>query len=317
MAINLFAYLTGKTFVIENKKGLQLTFFTILYVFLVVGVGALAFYTLEKDQDVPDRQRIVDVKANFLKKYPNISEAAIDELFEKLTESGIKGVERNVTTKWTYGNAVLFTVTLLTTIGYGHLSPSTVVGKILCMVYTFLGIPITLSLLASYVESLKPLANSYKSNLFQRIGYESPVCVRLLHFSTISIFFVVGVFFLPAWVFYCLESAWSYLDSLYFCYISLTTIGLGDFVPAVALHHPSAEYYRIGVAVFLIIGVTIVMFMMDLAQDLWQNYNKGYHIIPVTIIPEKIPIKPDSPPCYGAVVVHVPETTDDKTILDP
>ncbi|GFS52450.1 potassium channel subfamily K member 6 [Trichonephila inaurata madagascariensis] len=197
MAINLFAYLTGKTFVIENKKGLQLTFFTILYVFLVVGVGALAFYTLEKDQDVPDRQRILDVKANFLKKYPNISEAVIDELFEKLTESGIKGVEKNVTTKWTYGNAVLFTVTLLTTIGYGHLSPSTVVGKILCMVYTFLGIPITLSLLASYVESLKPLANSYKSNLFQRIGYESPVCVRLLHFSTISVFFVVGVSSLP------------------------------------------------------------------------------------------------------------------------
>lgn len=300
---------------IENKKGLQLVFFTLFFVFILVAFGAYVFYKLENAQDVTGHQKVVDVKVNFLKKYPHISEAVLDELFEELTEAGIKGVEKNVTTKWTYGNSVLFTITLLTTIGYGHLSPSTIPGKIICIVYTFFGIPITLSLLASFVELLKLLSNAYKTNLFQRLGYESPFCVRLLHFTTISTFFVVGTFLLPAWVFYCLENAWSYLDSIYFCYISLTTIGLGDFVPATNLDHQNAEYYRIGVAAFLLIGVTVVMFMMDLAQDFWQNYNKGYHIIPVQVIPEKIPIKTDSPPCYGAVVVHVAETTDEKTIL--
>lgn len=38
------------------------------------------------------------------------------------------------------------------------------------------------------------------------------------------------ILFVPAYVFMRLEPGWSYLDSVYFCFISLTTIGFGDFV---------------------------------------------------------------------------------------
>ena len=41
--------------------------------------------------------------------------------------------------------------------------------------------------------------------------------------------FVVFVF-IPATVFYYVETAWSYLDSVYYAFITLTTIGFGDFV---------------------------------------------------------------------------------------
>jgi hypothetical protein len=44
-------------------------------------------------------------------------------------------------------------------------------------------------------------------------------------------FVIITLFLVPAAIFASLESDWNYIDSLYYCFISLTTIGLGDFIP--------------------------------------------------------------------------------------
>ena len=49
---------------------------------------------------------------------------------------------------------------------------------------------------------------------------------KLIYFSIGCTFFVV----IPCFVFKFVEG-WSYLDALYFCIISLTKIGFGDYVP--------------------------------------------------------------------------------------
>jgi hypothetical protein len=36
---------------------------------------------------------------------------------------------------------------------------------------------------------------------------------------------------IPAVVFWHIEDAWTYLDCLYFSFVTLTTIGFGDYVP--------------------------------------------------------------------------------------
>jgi hypothetical protein len=38
---------------------------------------------------------------------------------------------------------------------------------------------------------------------------------------------------IPAVVFWHIEEGWSYLDSLYFAFVALTTIGFGDYVAGV------------------------------------------------------------------------------------
>ena len=76
---------------------------------------------------------------------------------------------------------------------------------------------------------------------YLREGRRGGLCRRFLRDS----FFVLvtgGGFFimLPSFMFYYIESGWTYLDSLYYTIITLSTIGLGDFTSS----HHGYEYYH-------------------------------------------------------------------------
>ena len=68
-------------------------------------------------------------------------------------------------------------------------------------------------------------------------------------------YWAIAVLFIGTIVYHWLEG-WSYLDSLYFCVISLATIGYGDLTPTT----PAAKIFTI---VYVINGIVILLALFD------------------------------------------------------
>lgn len=48
------------------------------------------------------------------------------------------------------------------------------------------------------------------------------------HLAIVVLFVLIAFFIIPAAIFNGIEKDWDYLDALYYCFISLSTIGLGN-----------------------------------------------------------------------------------------
>ena len=141
--------------------------------------------------------------------------------------------DNNVPKRWTYPSSVLFAFTILTTIGYGNVAPTTHVCQIFTMIYGAFGIPLFLITIADVgrffktgimyiIQAIykKELKKPGERKLLREIG--EVVLVAMLFLG----FIAAGSAVLPLW-----EHQLTYFDSVYFSYMSLTTIGLGDIVP--------------------------------------------------------------------------------------
>jgi len=65
------------------------------------------------------------------------------QLIIALKEKGWDGKEDETSVTWTFAGALFYCITVITTIGYGHIAPKTPVGKIVTIFYAIVGIPIT------------------------------------------------------------------------------------------------------------------------------------------------------------------------------
>lgn len=139
--------------------------------------------------------------------------------------------------------------------GYGHVVPLSQTGKLFCLIYAMIGIPLTLVLVSAAVERLMSPVNWLLGKLNSRLGHlYQPFNIRVLHLSLIISIVLILFFIIPTAVFTYMEESWTPMDALYYCFISLTTIGLGDYIPG---DDPDIDYraiYKIGTTFYLIMG---------------------------------------------------------------
>lgn len=71
--------------------------------------------------------------------------------------------------------------------GYGHVTPLSQTGKIFCIIYAAIGIPLTLVLLSAMVERLLVPASWLLGTLNSKLGHlYQPFNIRLLHLSIVG-----------------------------------------------------------------------------------------------------------------------------------
>ena len=192
----------------RKRSFLALTIFWTFYVWVV---GGLALSNLESPS-----------KCSELSKCPSSSND---------TKTMCRDMEKCY--DWSAVNSTFVAFTAMTTIGYGVQAPETAQGRIYCVFYTLVGIPLNLY----YIATIAGYLTKFVENILDN---HLPECVDERHIQRwkfvagVGLAFVFFVLFLllPAFGFMYWESEneWTFIDSFYFGFVTLSTIGFGDLV---------------------------------------------------------------------------------------
>lgn len=110
------------------------------------------------------------------------------------------------------------------------MAPLSAGGKAFCVVYAALGLPASLALLAALRRGLLPLLSrpgAWVAGQWQL----APARAALLQAAGWGLLVAATFVLLPALVLWGLQGDRSLLEAVYFCFGSLSTIGLGDLLP--------------------------------------------------------------------------------------
>uniref|UniRef100_UPI003AAB89A4 potassium channel subfamily K member 5-like n=1 Tax=Centroberyx gerrardi TaxID=166262 RepID=UPI003AAB89A4 len=232
-------------------KGPLLTSCIIFY----LSIGAAIFQILEEPNWKSAKSKYVLEKQRLLNRYACLTKEDLDYILEVVSEAAGQGVtitgEKHINT-WDWSNSVIFAATIVTTIGYGNVAPKTIGGRLFCILYGLCGIPLCLV----WISELGSFFGDRAKRLSQ-VLIRKGLSVRKVQFTCTAIFLGWGLLVhlvIPPFVFMSLEG-WSYLEGLYFSFITLTTVGFGDYVAGV---NPNIDYprlYRVFVEVWIYMGL--------------------------------------------------------------
>ena len=136
---------------------------------------------------------------------------------------------------WNFWSSMDFASTILTTIGYGGMVPSTTTGRLLVIVYGLPGMLLMMSYLNLFARCILNIINKIWKlieKLMKKSGGSEARTLSKFATSVLSAFisFVMLVAYLMIMSFILANSNTndSFLKSLYFYTITMTTVGLGD-----------------------------------------------------------------------------------------
>ncbi|XP_016916781.2 uncharacterized protein LOC108000735 isoform X1 [Apis cerana] len=380
-----------KAFVEQNPKETQIVrrlrnrcLSELMLVMIYCGLGAFVFRFTEGAFETFYKCGVKRVKRDFLDTLWNYSHNLREDDWKSMARRKLMEFEEQLHTaheagvhtysgqrSWSFLNAVVYCLTVITTIGYGHISPSTNTGRAITIVYAIFGIPMFLIILADFgklftrgikflwafvrrlyytgscrkvrrtvpvQEVMKGVQLVYDLATFKRPSQINPEDIEEMQkqaqqsqtvlnldgnvpdtpetpaMSTfavddefnlpisVAIFILVVYIFIGAAIFWWSEE-WGFFESFYFVFISMSTIGFGDYVP----QHP---VYMMGSIIYLVFGLALTSMCINVVQVmLSDSFRQASQKIGATIgfevAEEDRSVNPVIPPPVEIADVHV------------
>jgi len=199
---------------------------------------------------------------------------------------------------WFFPNALLFTITIMTTIGYGHISPQTDSGKLFTILYAMIGMPLFVMFLGGIGDTM---ANGFKYAysriccrwcrikrlVSERIPGQSLRKAKKLRDEVLNeesympgteisipiilcVLAIVLYLIMGSAIFHVWEE-WDLPSAAYFCFITLSTVGFGDMVPTRSfLGYEESLYGKFQMFVcvtYCAMGLAVLATAMSLIQE--------------------------------------------------
>uniref|UniRef100_A0A493U3A2 Potassium two pore domain channel subfamily K member 10 n=3 Tax=Anas TaxID=8835 RepID=A0A493U3A2_ANAPP len=261
------------------SQGLQtvMKWKTVVAIFVVVVVylvaGGLVFRALEQPFESRQKNTIALEKADFLREHVCVTQLELETLIQHAIDADNAGVSpignsSNNSSHWDLGSAFFFAGTVITTIGYGNIAPSTVGGKIFCILYAIFGIPLFGFLLAGIGDQLGTIFGKGIARV-EKVFRKKQVSQTKIRVISTILFILAGciVFVtIPAVIFKHIEG-WTALESIYFVVVTLTTVGFGDFVAGGNADIHYREWYKPLVWFWILVGLAYFAAVLSMIGD--------------------------------------------------
>ncbi|XP_033999357.1 potassium channel subfamily K member 2-like [Trematomus bernacchii] len=269
-----------RTTVMRWKTVSAIFFMVVLYLI----IGATVFRALEQPHESSQKLAILAEKLDFLAMHACVNSSELEDLVKQVVSAVRAGVNPtgnafNQTSLWDISSSFFFAGTVITTIGFGNISPHTEGGRIFCIIFALLGIPLFGFLLAGVGDQLgtifgKGIAKVEKMIVKWKVSQTKIRVISTLIFILFGCLIFVA---LPVVIFKHIEG-WSTLESIYFVVITLTTIGFGDFVAgekAGGSDNPEfLNYYKPVVWFWILVGLAYFAAVLSMIGDWFRVISK-------------------------------------------
>uniref|UniRef100_A0A673ABI1 Potassium channel, subfamily K, member 12 like n=1 Tax=Sphaeramia orbicularis TaxID=375764 RepID=A0A673ABI1_9TELE len=238
--------------------------------------GAAIFSALEHPFELRARRLWKQQLNNFTQRY-RVNLGALHTLLRQYEEANGAGIRVDtLRPRWDFSGAFYFVGTVVSTIGFGMTTPATIAGKIFLIFYGLIGCAATILFFNLFLERIITMLAYIMRWCHERrlrcagVGVmssreEPPDEDDSLEGWKPSVYYVMLILGVASVVIACSASTlyssmenWSYVDSLYFCFVAFSTIGFGDFVSSQRQQYESQAAYRLGNCLFILMGVCCI-----------------------------------------------------------
>lgn len=179
--------------------------------------------------------------------------------------------------QWTMLGSGFYLTHLSTTVGYGSSHPQTPSGQMATIIFALFGIPImgyTLAQVAR-LELQAVVTVLYSCCDIKMNGTRRQMVVL---WCLLMVFLFGGAF-----VYTTFLEPWSYRESLYFCFVTLSTVGFGDYLPS----SPQSKIFSI---FYMLFGLGVCMLIIAVLTGLVAESHDRVHTWVSKDIEEHYPV---------------------------